>query len=1175
MATEDISRNGTSPRKRYEGIRLQQGRVTTDDDYNEGARLDAEHGRQTTLDIIGPSGSPDGGFAIRNPRLNAKGDLDFDIGAGTLYLGGLRLECFGETYAQQVDWLEQQPTDRAAPADGRADLIYVMAWEQPVEAIEDSELFETALGGPDTATRVRLMRRMMLGAGLGGDDCASAWTGELKQIEATYGPWNPASGLCEPDTKLQVTFDNTGKKNDLCSPSVVGGYLGAENQAIRVQIVDSGHFTWGFDNASPLFRVAVAADNQTVTLQTEPKDQAHWMQAGQTVEILAWSSLLPNGEKLAEISGYLTTVAGAYDPDLHTLTLANPLPAQFGTQWQGRGDLAAATTYFFMRVWPRGSDTTSPSAIAFAAGTPVALGNTGVLVTLTGSVFVPGDYWVIAARPEAPTRAVPWELLDGRAPHGIRRFFTPIGQISWSVSNGNTTGKIDDCRTPFQPLTQRDTCCTFTVGDGVTTHGDYTVIQDAIDHLPPRGGCLCILAGTYAQDFRVDGLQSLRIEGCGPRTKIVGAAGSKQSAVVTIADSSAIVLTDLAITNAQRIPLQLVDRLEAQALNLPPDLAGVQAPASKATGRPRLGDIHLHHLTIESRDLSAVVMAGGRFIDLTESAITADLVADVAANSPSGHWPAVFIAADDVLVERNTIKAQSLTKTPLSTFMGVAAYTNQAAASMIRSRLAMGGIQVAGGSERIAIRRNRIIGGNGNGITLGSIAYVPATALNQFAKDHDFLGLTKQWAYAGLDGHLTVGENGCIQYVPNPPSPNDPNGAPQIPVSTGHLTDILIKENEITGMGQAGIGVAMLFDGSSSQQSIIVDRLAIRQNRINHCLQIELPEINGSLAGWAAYGAIALAIVTDLQISSNAIVDNGRSHLQPICGIFLLAGTGVAIENNTIRDNGPRINSAGTAQPGLRGGIFLGFVTAPGEDSGPEARPAARLFDNVVVCEDGQALVIVAACGAVSIHRNSLTSRGASAFSVAADALSGKAPSTGLAQSFLQLGAAVVVLDLGISSEMATTGSFTNARFASLQAAPVILPRGAVMFDNNQVLLEMAGGRAPLVVSSVTLISLDDVSAQANQLSAWTGGMLLLSDLLIVAGSFRMIGNRMSETQAGCLLSGIGFGVLRTVALNQSTHCIYVDRLVKPSGSIQHDNLAVADVSGTNAVCTGIFGPYP
>ena len=1191
MATEDISRNATSFAKRYDGIRLQQGRVTTDDDYNEGARLDAEHTRLTVLDVVGPSGSPDSGFAISNPHINTHGDLDFDIAAGTLYLGGLRLECLGETYTQQVDWLEQAAADRAAPADGRTDLAYVMAWEQPVEAIEDSELFETALGGPDTATRVRLMRRIMLAGGRGDSDCATAWTDALQQIEATYGPWDPETCLCEPDTRLQVTFDNSGKKDDLCAPSVVGGYLGAENQAIRVQIVDANSFTWGFDNASPLYRVTIGADRTTVTLQTEPKDQAHWMQSGVTVEILAWSAVLPNGEKLAEVSGHLTTVAGAYDPDLHTLTLTDALPAApppgFGEQWQARDDAAALTgdaPYYFMRVWSRGSDTVSPAAIPFVPGTPVTLGNTGIRVTLTGTVFVPADYWVIAARPEDPTRVVPWDLLDGRAPLGIRRFFAPIGQIFWSVNDGDTGGStVDDCRPPFQPLTRRSTCCTFTVGDGVTSHGDYSVIQDAIDHLPPRGGCICLLAGTFAQDFRVDGRRQVRIEGCGPRTRITGAPQSSHRAVVTIVDSSEIVLTDLAIANADRIGVQLVDRLEAQALNLPADLAAVDAGVGRATRGRRLDHVHLHKLAIESRDRSAVVMAGGRFIDLTESTIAVDaLAADFTVDSTDGRWPAVFVAADDVLVERNEVTARSLSQRYAAPFSMLRDAADRPAAFTVRSRLALGGIQIAGGSERVAIRRNRIMGGTGNGITLGSIAYVPERVIGGFTIASDFLELARQWTYVGLGGHLTVDENGCIQYVPDPPPPNDPNGGPMIPISTGNLTDILIKENEIADMGQSGIAVARFFAATSARQTIIVDGLRILENRIRSCLQIELPEIGGALAGWAAYGAIALAIVHDLRIGTNTIVDNGRSHLQPICGVFLLGGTAVTIDGNTVRGNGPRTESAGTAQPGLRGGLFLGLVTAPREEIGAEARPAARILDNVVVCEDGQALVIVAATGAVTVHRNALTSRGATGesgqstgFTTAAQAPA--AP--GLAQPYLRLGSAVVIVDLGLSSEMVPTGSFNNSKYLHLAATSLAQTRGGVMFDGNQVLLDLGMARASLLASSVLLISLDDVSAQDNQLTVRSASTILLADLAVIAGSLRIDGNRLSETLLRCLLSGLGIGVLATAALNQSTHCLYVASLLGAAGEVQTDNIALIDAwaqaTGNRPICSRDFGFQP
>ncbi len=56
---------------------------------------------------------------------------------------------------------------------------------------------------------------------------------------------------------MQVGFlPNNALAADLCSPSVQSGYLGAENQAIRIEIGSGGNtLLWGYDNASPLYRV--------------------------------------------------------------------------------------------------------------------------------------------------------------------------------------------------------------------------------------------------------------------------------------------------------------------------------------------------------------------------------------------------------------------------------------------------------------------------------------------------------------------------------------------------------------------------------------------------------------------------------------------------------------------------------------------------------------------------------------------------------------------------------------------------------------------------------------------------------------------------------------------------------------------------------------------------------
>jgi hypothetical protein len=107
MPSYDLTRHATNFRKQYAGVRMQQGRILTDDDFNEHARLEAERERRTLTEVIGPAGTPDNGFAISNPSTTG-GSLDFTIGAGTMYVGGLRLEMAEpETYLLQHDWLRR------------------------------------------------------------------------------------------------------------------------------------------------------------------------------------------------------------------------------------------------------------------------------------------------------------------------------------------------------------------------------------------------------------------------------------------------------------------------------------------------------------------------------------------------------------------------------------------------------------------------------------------------------------------------------------------------------------------------------------------------------------------------------------------------------------------------------------------------------------------------------------------------------------------------------------------------------------------------------------------------------------------------------------------------------------------------------------------------------------
>ena len=50
----------------------------------------------------------------------------------------------------------------------------------------------------------------------------------------------------------------------------------------------------------------------------------------------------------------------------------------------------------------------------------------------------PGDFWIIAARPESPAKVVPWALETGRLAEGIRRFYAPLGLIHWRPGGAHT-----------------------------------------------------------------------------------------------------------------------------------------------------------------------------------------------------------------------------------------------------------------------------------------------------------------------------------------------------------------------------------------------------------------------------------------------------------------------------------------------------------------------------------------------------------------------------------------------------------------------------------------------------------------------------------------------------------------------------------------------------------------
>ena len=158
---------------------MQQGRVTLEADWNEAQAIAEEALRADAQDIIGPVGTPavGNGYKIAVP---GNQDYDFSINQGTMYVGGERVTLPAPAfYFQQPDWIDGP--DPILPTPPKQEFVYLALREQEVSAVEDADLREVALGGPDTAQRTQILQRVRRVA-TGGADCPTA----LAELEAAW-----------------------------------------------------------------------------------------------------------------------------------------------------------------------------------------------------------------------------------------------------------------------------------------------------------------------------------------------------------------------------------------------------------------------------------------------------------------------------------------------------------------------------------------------------------------------------------------------------------------------------------------------------------------------------------------------------------------------------------------------------------------------------------------------------------------------------------------------------------------------------------------------------------------------------------------------------------------------------------------------------------------------------
>ena len=528
--SSDRAKISYDEKQQYRSVIMQQGRVTLEADWNEQGQIVAEEIRKEALDFVGPSGTPDDGYAVSK---GGSGLFDLSVSPGTLYVGGLRVSLgqamsddrSGEfsdiasqtlkqawSYSNQPDWLDYAgdpdwvPVPESTP-DTR-EYVYLLLREQEVSAVEDSALREVALGGPDTAARTRLIQRIVRSP-TKQTDCPLALT------ELAEGHWKPQGLTFDPATMrlasqatLALRIDTPAASPDPCQPQSTGGYLGAENQLIRVKVSafdpvkKEYKLVWGFDNAAFLYRAEAMNSTQQLKLNTRPVDSAHRPVKGQAVEVLRSAAKLANGEYVAADHGFVTALSANYKADAQIIELSNGLK-NFGYYW--------SSPQLYVRVWQE--------EVPLVPDTDIKLGGTGLIVTLTpdeNGLFHVGDYWTFAVRPGTPTQVYPQRYLSKlpQLPDGPRLWACPLALVDWNAEPG-----VLDCRNHFDNLVKltRRHCCV----ELVATPGPGW--EKVFDTIPDRGDAtICFPPGHYPlkQTVTIANRGRLRLTGAGASSRL-------------------------------------------------------------------------------------------------------------------------------------------------------------------------------------------------------------------------------------------------------------------------------------------------------------------------------------------------------------------------------------------------------------------------------------------------------------------------------------------------------------------------------------------------------------------------------------------------------------------------------------------------------------------------------
>jgi hypothetical protein len=490
-----ISRNSFKAEKRYSGVYQQQGRMITDDDWNNLVDVLKGHLAEALKDVVG-TGSPRSGEVTGAVTIDT---TNRSIVPGDLYVDGLRASLPG-TIEDRIPMHDQPdfPGAPTLPDPGPEYVVYADVWERPLTSLEDPDLRDVGLNGADTCTRTQTMLQVKI--------CPHDVDPE-KDI--------PQHG----DAPLTLTLHSEQESGDPCDPCAgqVGtteGRIG--NYLFRLE-VHSAEWTGG--NLTGLI-LKWSSENGAEQYEAQIEDQ---MPPGFVVSGRCTYEFFDlNSEKHL---GVHLNQDPDFQPSLGELKQTYVIPNEepYVRRWDGYCKLAYdGSNWSLVEGFDMGIDLSAAGRVFLdtsmnVTSLKVNLEELRMELVLDGSKFVAGDYWLAPVR-EAEhgpgSRVLPGDTAEdrdppeeaGAPPEGIVHHYLRLAQVAADGTVQLYDDNADERRKSFPPLTNLQAYDVGYLRDPTDcTNGLFDTTHDNVEKALNR---LCKLAAEHI-DYQADCSQGL------------------------------------------------------------------------------------------------------------------------------------------------------------------------------------------------------------------------------------------------------------------------------------------------------------------------------------------------------------------------------------------------------------------------------------------------------------------------------------------------------------------------------------------------------------------------------------------------------------------------------------------------------------------------------------------